>query len=57
MAEGCELSEVDISASDELFERYGVLIPVLQREDTGAELNWPFDLAAVKGLIAEAPQG
>jgi len=36
-----ELEKVDISASDALFERYGVLIPVLQHPD-GRELNWPF---------------
>ena len=32
---------VDISESEGLFERYGVLIPVLQHPD-GRELNWPF---------------
>lgn len=35
----CE--EVDISESEVLFERYGVLIPVLQHPDQ-RELNWPF---------------
>ena len=50
----CELAEailahanvafehVDISDSDESFERYGTTIPVVRRDD-GAELNWPFD--------------
>lgn len=33
--------EVDIAASDELFERYGVRIPVLRHPD-GRELGWPF---------------
>jgi hypothetical protein len=32
---------VDISESDELFARYGTVIPVLRRPD-GRELNWPF---------------
>lgn len=32
--------------------RYGGRIPVLRREDTGAELDWPFDAAAVRGLIS-----
>lgn len=36
------VSEVDISESDALFERYGVRIPVLQAPD-GCELGWPFD--------------
>jgi len=33
--------EVDIATSDELFERYGVRIPVLRHRD-GRELGWPF---------------
>ncbi|MCK7545161.1 glutaredoxin family protein [Marinobacter bryozoorum] len=33
---------VDIATSEELVERYGTRIPVLRREDTGAELGWPF---------------
>ncbi|MDV7391361.1 glutaredoxin family protein, partial [Arthrospira platensis SPKY1] len=40
---------VDIADSDELIERYGVRIPVLQRQQDGSELNWPFD---VEQLIA-----
>lgn len=36
-----EFDAVDISESDDLFERYGLLIPVLQHPD-GRELNWPF---------------
>ncbi len=46
IAAGASCRHVDISESDELFERYGVLIPVLRRED-GAELNWPFDATAL----------
>lgn len=38
---GVEFTKVDIADSDELFERYGVTIPVVQRGD-GQELNWPF---------------
>jgi hypothetical protein len=33
--------KVDISASDALFARYGVTIPVL-RDPQGRELGWPF---------------
>jgi hypothetical protein len=32
--------------------RYGTRIPVLRREDTGAELDWPFDAEAVRGFLA-----
>lgn len=42
---------VEIADDDELLERYGVRIPVLQRLDTGAELGWPFDAAAIARLL------
>ena len=32
----------DIAQSEALVERYGTRIPVLRRNDTGAELDWPF---------------
>jgi hypothetical protein len=32
--------------------RYGTRVPVLRNEDSGEELDWPFDAAAVQGLIA-----
>lgn len=38
-----QLRVVDIAGSDKLFERYGLRIPVLQRDD-GEELNWPFEM-------------
>jgi hypothetical protein len=38
---GFTFEEVDISASDALFERYGLRIPVLQHPDHN-ELGWPF---------------
>ena len=49
------LTETDISASDDLFERYGLTIPVLRREDTGAELGWPFDAAMLADFLSQAP--
>ena len=33
-----------------LAERYGERIPVLRRDDTGAELDWPFDAVAIRRL-------
>lgn len=50
-ASAWSLEEVDISDSEALFERYGLLIPVLRRDDTGAELNWPFDGQDVARLL------
>ena len=35
-----------------LAERYGARIPVLRRDDTGAELDWPFDPWAVRKFMA-----
>lgn len=31
---------------------YGVRIPVLRREDSGAELDWPFTAEAVRAFLA-----
>ena len=47
-----ELVEVDIATSDELIERYGVLIPVLQNTVNAQELNWPFDSDDVEKFFA-----
>lgn len=44
---GIAATHIDIADDDALLEKYGVRIPVLQRMDTGAELGWPFDAAAV----------
>ena len=32
-------------------QRYGWRIPVLQRTDTGAELDWPFDTWKLKRFL------
>ena len=34
---------VFIDDEEGLEERYGVRVPVLRNDDTGAELDWPFD--------------
>ena len=47
-----DIQLVDIADSDELVERYGVRIPVLQRQD-GGELGWPFDVAALVNFLGE----
>jgi hypothetical protein len=31
---------------------YGARVPVLRREDSGAELDWPFDAARVRAFLA-----
>jgi hypothetical protein len=50
-----ELVEIDIATSDELIERYGIRIPVLQNSDYSQELNWPFDSHAVEEFFAVLP--
>ena len=47
---GADFREVDISDSDALFERYGLIIPVLRTEH-GRELNWPFTEAGLQAFL------
>ena len=51
-AEGVQLMAVEISASDQLVERYGIRIPVLRFSDGAQELGWPFDDRAVLAFLA-----
>ena len=48
---GIQADHIDIADDDELVEKYGMRIPVLKRVDTGAELGWPFDAAAVSRFL------
>ncbi len=52
LAIGVSAEHIDITEDDGLLERYGTRIPVLWREDSGAELGWPFDAPAVQRFIA-----
>ena len=45
-----EYDKVDITESDELFERYGLVIPVLQGP-RGTELFWPFESVELRRFI------
>jgi hypothetical protein len=45
---------VDIAESRPLFERYELIVPVLRRGDTGAELLWPFDAGQVADFLQTA---
>ena len=52
-AAGVRLRLVDIAGSEALMERYGTRIPVLRDPAAlAAEIGWPFDEAAVRGLLA-----
>jgi hypothetical protein len=47
---------VDIADDDDLFERYGWLIPVL-RAPGAAELRWPFDALALRAFLQREISG
>jgi|TARA_Y100000114_G_C11753504_1_gene325664 glutaredoxin-like protein DUF836 len=49
-----QVNQVDIVDSNELMERYQLRIPVLQRVDSGAELDWPFDLASLMAWLGDS---
>ncbi|KAF1696667.1 glutaredoxin family protein [Pseudoxanthomonas koreensis] len=40
-----------IDDDDALEARYGIRVPVLRDEATGAELDWPFDLAGLRAWL------
>lgn len=46
----------DIGESEDDIERYGIRIPVLRHDLSGAELDWPFDVpACLEWLQAMTP--
>ena len=48
---GVTAIRIDITENQDLFEKYSLRIPVLQRIDNNAELGWPFDAAAVSRFL------
>ena len=42
---------VDIADDPALFEQYGLVIPLLRRCDSGAELLWPFEAEQVVAFL------
>ncbi len=42
---------IDVADNELLLAEYGVRIPVLQRQDTKIELNWPFNEADIQKLL------
>lgn len=47
-----EFESVFIDADQALEARYGLRVPVLRDAVREAELEWPFDAAAVRGFLA-----
>jgi hypothetical protein len=46
------LKTIDIAEDEALLDKFSLRIPVLQRQDTQAELNWPFTSADIQKFIA-----
>jgi len=47
-----EFESVFIDDDTDLEQRYGERVPVLRDDDSGAEVDWPFNEAAIMGLAA-----
>ncbi|MGF6708264.1 hypothetical protein ABIA58_005163 [Pseudomonas frederiksbergensis] len=43
---------VDIAENEDWVEDYGWRIPVLQRLDNGAEIDWPFDADQIVAFLS-----
>ncbi|MGL6290471.1 MAG: glutaredoxin family protein [Silanimonas sp.] len=46
-----EFDSVWVDGEAALQARYGVRVPVLRDEDSGRELDWPFDAVAVGAFL------
>ncbi len=46
-----EFESVFIDEDEALEARYGTRVPVLHRSDSGAELDWPFDVGQVAAFL------
>lgn len=45
--------KVDIALDDDLLEKYGLTIPVLQRLDNQTQLGWPFTEVDIHSMIKQ----
>jgi len=46
-----DFESVFIDDNEALEERYGVRVPVLRNDVTGAELDWPFDATGLQSFL------
>lgn len=46
-----EIVEIEIVDSDELVDRYGIRIPVIQLPASQSELGWPFDATSLRSFL------
>lgn len=52
LPEPVPVDAIDIAQSESLVKRYGERIPVLRRNDTGEELDWPFNQDQLLAFLA-----
>jgi hypothetical protein len=52
VARAPEFESVFIDDDATLEQRYGVRVPVLRDETRGVELDWPFDVDALRSFLA-----
>ena len=48
------IEEIEIAASDELVDRYGIRIPVVTYAGSECDLGWPFNEASLKTFLTES---
>lgn len=53
VAQGWQVELVDIAEDDDLLERWGTAIPVLQAARQGSTLCWPFDASALQQFLEQ----
>ena len=46
-----EVNLIEIAENEALLTRYGSRIPVLQRQDTQSELDWPFNETSIREFL------
>lgn len=46
-----EVNLIEIAEDETLLTQYGLRIPVLQRQDTLAELDWPFNETSIREFL------
>ena len=46
-----ELTLVDIADDATMMEQYGIRIPVIHNQQSGAELGWPFDESRLAAFL------
>ncbi|MGB7815074.1 MAG: glutaredoxin family protein [Methylotenera sp.] len=51
LSNNIEVNLIEIAENEALLTRYGSRIPVLQRQDTQSELDWPFNETSIREFL------